>query len=48
MIKILVNIYLKRKEIVGKLYEKELQKRNQQEFGIEKVIKKTGNKLYVK
>ena len=29
-------------------YEKELQKTNQQEFRIEKVIKKKGNKLYVK
>ena len=29
-------------------YEKELQKTNQEEFRIEKVIKKTGNKLYVK
>ena len=30
------------------LYEKELQKTNQQEFSIEKVIKKKGDKLYVK
>ena len=30
------------------LYEKELQKTNQQEFRIEKVIKKKGDKLYVK
>ena len=29
-------------------YEKELQKTNQEEFKIEKVIKKKGNKLYVK
>ena len=29
-------------------YEKESQKTNQQEFRIEKVIKKKGNKLYVK
>ena len=34
--------------IIGTFYEKELQKTNQQEFRIEKVIKKTGNKLYVK
>ena len=29
-------------------YEKELQKTNQEEFRIEKVIKRKGNKLYVK
>ena len=34
-------------EIIGTFYEKELQKTNQQEFRIEKVIKKKGNKLYV-
>ena len=28
-------------------YEKELQKTNQEDFGIEKVIKKKGDKLYV-
>ena len=35
-------------EIIGIFYEKELQKANQQEFRIEKVIKKKRNKLYVK
>ena len=35
-------------EIVGSFYEKELQKTNQKEFRIEKVIKKKGNKLYFK
>ena len=35
-------------EIIGTPYEKELQKTNHEEFGIEKVIKKKGNKLYVK
>ena len=35
-------------EIKGSFYEKELQKTDQKEFGIEKVIKKKGNKLYVK
>ena len=35
-------------EIVGSFYEKELQKTDQKEFRIEKVIKKKGNKLYVK
>ena len=35
-------------EITGKFYEKELQKTNQQEFRIEKVIKRKGDKLYVK
>ena len=29
-------------------YEKELQKTNQKEFRIEKVIKRKGNKIYVK
>ena len=35
-------------EIIGTFYEKDIQKTNQQEFKIEKVIKKKGNKLYVK
>ena len=35
-------------EITGTFYEKELQKIDQQEFKIEKVIKKKGDKLYVK
>ena len=35
-------------EIIGSFYEKELQKTNQQEFRVEKVIKKKGDKLYVK
>ena len=35
-------------EIIETFYEKELQKINQQEFRIEKVIKKKGNKLYAK
>ena len=36
------------KEITGTFYEKELQKIDQQEFRIEKVIKKKDDKLYVK
>ena len=40
--------YLNGKEITGTFYEKELQKTNQQEFRIEKVIKIKGHKLYVK
>ena len=36
------------KEMIGTFYEKELQKTNQQEFRIEKVIKRKGDKLYVK
>ena len=36
------------KKIVGTFYEKELQKTNQQEFTIEKIIKKKDDKLYVK
>ena len=39
---------LKGEEIIGTFYEKELQKTNQEEFGIEKVIKSKGNKIYVK
>ena len=35
-------------DIIGTFYEKELQKTNQQEFRIEKVIKRKGDKLYVK
>ena len=35
-------------EIKGSFYEKELQKTNQKEFRIGKVIKKKGDKLYVK
>ena len=35
-------------EIIGTFYEKELQKTNQQNLRIEKVIKRKGNKLYVK
>ena len=35
-------------EIFGTFYEKKLQKTNQQTFRIEKVIKRKGNKLYVK
>ena len=36
------------KEIVGTFYENKLQKTNQKGFTIEKVIKRKGNKLYVK
>ena len=35
-------------EIIGTFYEKELQKTNQHEFTIEKIIKKKGDKSYVK
>ena len=35
-------------EITGTFYENELQKTDQKEFGIEKVLKKKGDKLYVK
>ena len=35
-------------EIIGIFYKKELQKTNQKEFRIEKVIKRKGGKLYVK
>ena len=35
-------------KIIWTFYEKELQKTNQKEFRIEKIIKKKGDKLYVK
>ena len=40
--------YLNGDEIIGTFYEEKLQKTNQQEFRIEKVVKKKGDKLYVK
>ena len=39
---------LKGKEIVGSLYEKELQKINQKEFRVEKVKMRKSDKLYLK
>ena len=36
------------KKIIGTFYPKELQKTNQKEFTIEKIIKIKGGKLYVK
>ena len=39
---------LNREEIIGTFYEKELQKTNQEEFRIEKVIRRKGDKFYVK
>ena len=35
-------------EIIGTFYENELQRTDQKEFRIEKVLKKKGDKLYVK
>ena len=35
-------------EIIGTFYEKKLQDTNQQKLRIEKVIKRKGDKLYVK
>ena len=35
-------------EIVGTFYEKELQKKNLKEFRVETVIKRKGDKIYVK
>ena len=35
-------------EITGGFYEKEWQKTNQKEFRIEKILKRKGDKLYVK
>ena len=34
--------------ILGSFYEKELQKTNQQKFRLEKVLKRKGDKLFVK
>ena len=42
-----VIINLNREEVVGTFYEEDLQKNNQEEFRIEKVIKRKGNKLYM-
>ena len=39
---------LKGKEIVGKFYEKELQKTNEKLIRVEKAIKRKGDNLYVK
>ena len=35
-------------EIIGMFYEKELEKNNKEEFRIEKVVKRKGDKLYFK
>ena len=40
-----VIVNLEGEEIVGTLYEKELQKTNQKEFRVENVIKTKGDKL---
>ena len=40
--------HLNGEKVIGTFYEKELQKRNQQELMIEKLIKKNGDNLYVK
>ena len=39
---------LNSEEITGTFYEKERQKTNQQEYRMEKIVKKKGDKLYVK
>ena len=39
---------LNREEIVRTFYKKELQKTNQKEFRVKKVIKRKGDNLYVK
>ena len=35
-------------QVIGSFHEKELQKTNQKEFRIEKVLKRKGDQLYVK
>ena len=47
IIHILIQWNCNDEEIIGTFYEKELQKTNQKEFRIEKVLKKKGDKLYV-
>ena len=42
-----VIINLNREEVVRTFYEVDLQKSNQEEFRIEKVIKRKGNKLHM-
>ena len=39
---------LNSEKIIGRFYEKELQKTNQKEFRIEKILKRKGDKLHVK
>ena len=46
--KVFVISDLNGEEITGRFYEKELQKTSQKEFRIEKVLKRKGDKLYVK
>ena len=48
MLWIYISSDLNGEEIVGSFYEKELQKTNQKEFRIEKVVKRKRNKLHVK
>ena len=43
-----VNGRLNREEIAGTLYKKELQKTNYKKLGVEKVINRNSDKLYVK
>ena len=43
----LLNI-LNGEEIIGKFYEKEMENTNRKEFKIEMIIKRKGNKLFVK
>ena len=40
--------YFNEEEIIGTFYENKLQKSNQKDFRIEKVIKWKGDKVYVK
>ena len=48
LLKKLKILFLGLDEITGTFYEKELQKTNQEEFRIEKEIKRKGDKMYVK
>ena len=48
MIEKVKNNDLTEEEIVGTFYKNKLKKKNQKEFRIEKLLKRKGDKLYVK
>ena len=44
----MLQILCRGEEIIGSFYEKELQETNQTEIKVETIIKRKGNKLYIK
>ena len=44
----MLQILCRGEEIIGTFYEKELQETNQTEIKVETIIKRKGNKLYIK